>query len=215
MILDGRKRIESRLTVTPCPPFGLIKPGDRVHIKRSAGPFVARAVVSRVLMAEVHSPAEIDQIAKRYNRWIGAPESYWTEKRNSTRYVTLTWLRDVEPSTERPAYRTQHMKAWYVIDDEARVNDDVFEVELTGGALRSNYVIVRKMVDRLPARGGVTLVMPDGEVVEPRFDRNKKMLRWKGFGAWFNAQRLRAGDRVQFTPEGARSFRVRPIRMRQ
>ena len=112
MILDGRKRIESRLTKSPRPPYGRVTPGDTIHFKRSGGPFVAVACVRRVLTMEIESPSEIDRLAKRYNRWIGAPPTYWTDKRLGTRYVTLIWFDRVEPSTRRPDYTAQHMAAW-------------------------------------------------------------------------------------------------------
>ena len=118
MILDGTKTIESRLTRNARPPFGRLCPGDRIHFKRSAGPFFAEADVKQVLCVEIHQPTEIDRLAKQYNKHIGAPAEYWQSKRDTARYVTLAWLINVTPSTAEPAYQKRHMTAWYVLDDD-------------------------------------------------------------------------------------------------
>jgi hypothetical protein len=214
MVVDGRKRIESRLTSQCRPPFGQISPGDVVYIKRSGGPFVARGEASRVLMADRLTPDEVDQLARRYNKWIGGADDYWQAKRKSTRYATLVWLRDVQPTTLGPRYRVQHMRAWYVLDDEAdpMLASDVREVILTPGALRRDYVIVRDIADWLPNRTGLTLLL-DEQPVEVRYDSTKQMLRGAAFGRWMRQAGLQPGDRIAFESTGRGRLHARPIRM--
>jgi len=215
MIVDGKKRIESRLTVQDRPPFGCVTPGDVIYIKRSAGPFVARAKASRVLMADQLTPEAVDALAKRYNRWIRGNDEYWQAKRRTTRYATLIWLRDVQLTSVGPRYRVQHMRAWYVLEDDAdpMLQRDVFEVAVTAGALRRDYVIVRDVAHRLLSRDELALQL-DGEPVTVRYDRNKQMLRGAAFGRWLQNQKLTAGDRLAFEPAGNGDFRVQPIRMK-
>ena len=47
-ILNGRKRVESRLSRMRCEPFGRVAPGDRVFFKETGGPFRACARIARV-----------------------------------------------------------------------------------------------------------------------------------------------------------------------
>ena len=63
-ILAGRKTVEARLTKTSVPPFGCIKPGDRIYFKRSSGPFFVVATAVRVWMADRLEAADIDRIHK-------------------------------------------------------------------------------------------------------------------------------------------------------
>lgn len=214
MVVEGRKRIESRLTAQARPPFGQVTPGDAVYIKRSGGPFVARAEASRVLMADRLTPEAVDQLAKRYNKWIGGTDEYWQAKRKSTRYATLVWLRNVQPTTLGPRYRVQHMRAWYVLDDAAdpMLETDVREVILTPGALRRDYVIVRDIADWLPSRATLTLLL-DEQPVEVRYDSVKQMLRGAAFGRWIRQTGLEAGDRIAFESIGRGRLRARPLRM--
>lgn len=214
MILDGTKLIESRLTVTVREPFGQVTPGEVIHFKRSSGPFVATAVASRVLMAELSSERDVQALFKQYGKWIGVDNDYWKQKRRA-RYATLIWLRDVQPSNAAPRYRTLHMRAWYVLDDAAGpVDDGRFQVELTDGGARRGYAIVRSVMDRLPARGEVTLVPDGGDPFKPCFDRGKKMLRGAAMRDWLAAGSLGCGDRLEFQPLGRHRFAVRPIRKR-
>lgn len=213
MILDGVKQIESRVTVTPRPPFGVIQPGETIHIKRSSGPFVATAVASRVLTAELAGPRQVQALFKQYGKWIGVDGDYWRLKQRA-RYATLIWLRDVHPSSVTPRYRPVHMRAWYVLEDDAvRQDHDAFEVELTDGGVRLGYVIVRAVLDQLPKRGEVELLPPRGEPIRPRFDRRKRMLRGAALRDWMRSAKLHPGDRVEFAPVGPRRFAIRPLRI--
>ena len=142
LLLEGAKRIESRFTKVDCPPFGCVKPGERIFFKRSGGSFFATAVVARVLMADRLTPRAVDELVEWYNEQIRGEEAYWKAKRGVVKYATLMWLREVEPTTLCPAYKPQNMRAWYVLDDEA---DPLgkrgeaarpIEVELTAGCLR-------------------------------------------------------------------------------
>lgn len=214
MIVDGRKRIETRLTKGPRPPFGAVAPGDVIYIKRSGGPFVARAEAARVLMVDQLTPEAIDELAGQYNKWIGGNDDYWRAKR-SCRYATLIWLRNIDLVSVGPRYRVQHMRAWYVLDDEAdpaRATER-FELPVTAGALRRDYLSVRLAADRLPSAERVTLRL-DGEAVKLRYDRAKQMIRGAALGRWMAEQKLTDGDRVALEPIGNGSFNASAIHMK-
>ena len=214
MVVDGRKRIESRLTRQCRPPFGAIAPGDVIYIKRSAGPFVARAEASRILMADRLTPDDVDELERRYHRWIGGDAAYWRRKRGHARYATLIWLRGVQLTTTGPAYRTQHMRAWYALgeaDDPAQAGG-AFEAALTAGSLSRHYLIVRDVAERLPRSDRLTLTL-DGEPTALRYDRAKQMVRGAALGRWLARHGLSPGDRVQFTPVNSHAFNLAPIRM--
>jgi hypothetical protein len=216
LILSGRKKVEARLTRTALPPFGTIAPGDRIHIKRSSGPFVAVATAARVLTVDQLTPKLIDQLRRQYDKWICGADSYWQAKRDA-QFATLVWLRDVRPCTDAPRYRPQNMRAWYTLDDApappvARRAPQAICVTLTPGSLRQNYVRLGQAADQFAAHAGKTIALQlaDGPTVRTEILRG--MFRWRGWGAWFEAHQLAAGDTLQFTPQGNARFLVQPTR---
>jgi len=234
LILDGAKTVECRLTRTAREPFGCVTPGERIYFKRSGGPFFATAVVDRVWTTDNVGAYGVDRLRERFNAQIHGAGAWWGSQ-HAARYATLVWLREVEPTTQRPAYRTQKMRAWYVLDDAAdprRVDGGrssnahaarrVFEVELTRGNLTQNHVRVRDVIERFPADalGGRTkahagraikLMLVDGPTIETDIVEHNRLIRWRGWGGWFERHGLRAGHRVRFVPLGRRRFRVEPV----
>jgi len=236
LILDGAKTVELRLTRTPIPPFGCIKPGERVYLKRSGGPFFARATAAGVLMLDALNPAAVDRLRRQYDRWIRGSAAHWREKRRVARYATLIWLRDVAPTTQQPRYRPQNMRAWYTLDDDAdplppplgataeptdlpiappepdgtAPDAAAFEIALTAGAVRQGYVRLRDQAARFePHEKPLCLMLRDGPTVETDVVRGR--FRWRGWRRWFEARGLTADDRLRFVPRGERRFTVEPI----
>ncbi len=198
LILDGRKAIESRFTQVPCPPFGRVTPGDTLYVKRAGGPFVARAEVAQVLMVDQLTPQRIDELVKRYNRWICGEDAYWRSVRHKAAYATLMWLRNVQPTASAPPYRPRHMRAWYVLEDTPRVPPSLC-VELSRGCFTRGYLRVAPILDQLGDAEHVKLELRGGPTIEPRVDRQKKLVRWAGFPQWFVQHKLDVGDRVEWT----------------
>lgn len=235
LILEGRKRIESRFTRTARPPFGAVKPGDRLFFKRSGGRFFAQAEADRVLMVDRLTPEGVDTLVARYNQWICGAADYWRSRRTTVRYATLIWLRGVRPAVSGPTYRPVHMRAWYVLGDESApegpTTDEAgpseltptFEVALSEAAVRQRTVRVAQYIGAFPAAciGGpnrkeagepIRLDLADGPTVETDLDGQRKMFRWRGWGGWFEAHGVGPGDRLQFFRLGERHFKVRPTR---
>lgn len=231
LILDGRKRIECRLTKTALPPFGCITPGERIYFKISSGPFVATAVASRVLMADALAPEDIHALRKRYDKWVRGDPAYWKIKRDC-RFATLIWLRDVEPSTQRPCYKPQNMRAWYTLDDGAdpslcggEADRSAFEIELTRGAFTQRYVRLGGQAERFAAEcfGGttradaaepITLNLAAGPAIETDIVTKQNIFRWRGWGPWLKQHKLKPGDRLRLIPDGPRRFLVQPVKLR-
>lgn len=228
LLLEGRKRIEARLTKNNCPPFGCIAPGEPVYLKRSAGPFFASAEVAGVLMLDQLTPGKVEQIAQRYNRLIGGTEAYWQGKREA-RFATLVWLRHIRPDSRQPRYKPQNMRAWYALDDAAMpqgnpppVATPRFTIKLTAGAIRQGYVPVRRCTDHLPqwAMGGksanssaqpIVLHLAGGPVIETDIVAERGIFRWRGWRRWFTQQHITGQDQLRFTPTGAGEFLVEPV----
>ncbi len=230
LILEGRKTVESRFSRLRREPFGAIRPGDRIYFKLSGGPFVATAVAERVWMADRITPEKMDRIRERHNEAICAPDAYWAGKRGETRFATLIWLRDAAPTRLAPRYRSQKMRAWYVLPDAADPmaelpadqRPEVIEIDLTAGALRQHYVRLGDELARFPAAavGGkkkhdagrpLTLHLADGPSIETDIVGPQSMLRYRGWATWFQQHELATGDRLRFVRRSRYEYDVRPI----
>lgn len=194
-ILEGYKTVESRLTKTMQPPHGKVKPGERLFLKASGGPFMATAVAGKVQSYAGLTPAKVEQLRKQLARTVGGTSAYWDSKRQS-RYGTFIPLTHVESITVGPKYKPAHMKAWYVLDDAlSPVSDWV----ITEGALRNRYAMLPTQGDtaeqrRLP----ITLELPDGTAVQTE-RANGRRLRWRGWGPIYQASSAAPGDLLRFT----------------
>lgn len=120
-ILEGRKVVETRLSLTRCAPFGLVTPGDEILFKQSGGPFRACARVAGVMTFEDLRPSDVRALARRYGDLVGADDAYW-EARIECRYATLMWLGDASPDVVTPKFarKAGARSAWYLLESKPR-----------------------------------------------------------------------------------------------
>ncbi len=201
-ILRGTKTIESRLSKTAGPPFGRVEAGERVYLKQSAGPVRGMATAEAVFSQDGLTPRDVQAIRRRFEPRVGGDDAYW-RGRVGCRFATMISLSDVEPCDVGPRYRTQHMRAWYVLPNDA---DPVREVRLKPGAVRHGYVPLPRNTPTLQD-ATVTLVLPDGVAVETDSYKGQRF-RWRGWRRYFDEQGVGPGDRVRLTVVRPRRYRV-------
>lgn len=122
-ILEGRKRVESRLTVSRRPPFGRVAPGDVVFFKEVGGPFRACAMVERVEFHVVEGPDMLRELAERFEPVVLGGASYWRE-RASARYASFVYLSGVRSIDAGPDYRrwrSFHPRSGWILGPEPLV----------------------------------------------------------------------------------------------
>ncbi len=202
-ILDGRKTIESRLSKVACAPFGCVKRGERLFLKASGGPFMGTATAGEVMEWDSLTPQVVAEIERRYRPAIGGDDDYWQRKRDAV-VATLIRLREVEPLDVGPAFAPANMKAWHMLPDE---RDIVRDVGLSAGNIRQRHVSIKGASADL-RQHSVTLIMPDGVEVATDFPPGKAMLRWRGWGRYFDAFAVAPGDTVRFVAVGPWRYRV-------
>lgn len=94
-VVEGRKTIESRFSITRRAPFGALHSGDRIWFKRSGGPYVAWCRAGTVWFYEGCSPGTIENIRTLFaDRIRATDDAFWAERAHK-RYVTLVELADV------------------------------------------------------------------------------------------------------------------------
>ena len=201
MILDGAKTVESRLTRTARPPFGVIEPGQRIFIKASGGPFMATAVAQKVDSYSQLTPKRIEQLWRRFNHAVCGDAGYWRHKRDS-RFATFITLGQIQPLDIGPRYN-KSLQAWHVLDDEC---SPLLDVTLTDGAIRNCYVRLTRASEGL-RRNDITLVLPDGSEIQTQLTSGS-MIRWRGWGRYYCSHGIEAGDVVRFVAIGPRRYRV-------
>jgi ASC-1-like (ASCH) protein len=223
LVLSGDKTVECRLTRQSIPPHESIERGERIYFKQSAGPYRATAIAEQVLFAGDLTPRRIAQLRRDYNELIRGDAGFWRMKRDS-RFGTLIWLRDVEPTDNGPAIPPLQGRAWAMLPEETAwrrrdVVDGSFHIEITPGNLRHNSLYVTKVRDRFPAWsiGGrskqeaappITLVLHEGPTVETDIVGPRNLLRARVWGEWFRRHGAVAGDHVVFTPVDERTYFV-------
>ncbi|MBB6431735.1 ASCH domain-containing protein [Algisphaera agarilytica] len=207
MILSGQKTVESRLSKLRCAPFKSVSTGERLFLKASGGPFMATAIAGAVHDYADQTPEQIDALCDQWNPAVCGPLAYWRDRRDRP-FATMIRLRNVEPMDVGPKLAVQNMRAWYVLPDEA---SPLMDVSLKPGALRNRYLSLPESSPAMRSQP-LTLEMPDHESVQTDFVDGGPMLRWRGWGWYYDAFALEAGDVVRFVALGGRRYRVRFIR---
>jgi ASC-1-like (ASCH) protein len=202
LILSGRKTVESRLTRTTQPPYNTIATGERIFLKASSGPFMATALAGTIEQHDSLTPADITKLRKRLDKTVCGNDEYWQMKRES-RYAVFVQLTRVEPIDVGPAY-PKSMRAWHVVDDRL---SPLMDITLTGGAIRNHYMSLPDTSAQMRDRD-ITLMMPDGREIATGFADGKPMLRWRGWGAYYQLNRMAPGDKARFVAIGSGRYRV-------
>lgn len=115
-LLSGRKRVESRLFRARRPPYGAIRPGERIFFKRSGGAVFATARAIWVEFATFASPNAVAAAARRLGRLVAAPRAYWSARREA-RYGVFIGLSAVRPTRAGPRVPRQFGGGWVVLSD--------------------------------------------------------------------------------------------------
>lgn len=227
LILQGSKTIESRLTRTACAPYRRIQPGDVIYFKQSSGPYRAIAVAGEVLFHEGLTATAVEALRRRHNEAIRGDEGYWARKRHS-QYATLIALRDVRAVATGPAIAPSRGIAWFVLGRDRRAGvparDRVVRVTLTPGAIRNRYVRLpcgagSATLDSVslngsrPAGKPLELTLPDGRLITTEV-LGSCLIRWRGWGAYFDAHGVQPGDEVRFVPAGQGRYGVGFVKRR-
>ena len=114
-ILDGRKKVELRLTKTKHHGFGRVFAGDKLFLKESSGPVCATAIVDKVENFENLTPEKILELKQQYNHLIGGGNEYWKSKMDS-KFAFLVWLKDVK-AIEPVKINKKDWRAWVVLSE--------------------------------------------------------------------------------------------------
>jgi ASC-1-like (ASCH) protein len=114
-ILEGRKKVESRFTVTKRSPFGQIFAGDKIFLKLSSGPVCATAKVSAVKSFQNLTPKKIFEIKVQYNHFIIGSDEYW-ESKSDCNFGLLIWLKDIKP-IKPVMINKKDWRAWVVLNN--------------------------------------------------------------------------------------------------
>jgi predicted transcriptional regulator len=116
MILDGRKRIELRLSKARQHGFGRVLPGDRLFLKVSSGPVCAIATAADVKNFENLTPDKILELKRQYNHEIGGGDEHW-QNRIDCKFCFLVWLKDVR-AIEPVRIDKKDWRAWVVLTEK-------------------------------------------------------------------------------------------------
>jgi hypothetical protein len=111
-MLDGRKKIESRITKNKVPPYQRMTKDDIVFVKRSGGNIIGYLELDAVLFIDL-SVISISEIKERYADGICAEERFWQSKAGS-RYATLMFIRDFHKITPFSVTK-KDMRTWMVL----------------------------------------------------------------------------------------------------
>jgi nicotinate-nucleotide pyrophosphorylase (carboxylating) len=198
LILAGRKTVESRLTKGALVPHRAVEPGDRIWFKVSSGPFMATAIAGDVRFHDGLTPAKVAKLKREHNAAVCGDDAYW-QRKGDARFATFIELRDVEAIDAGPLFEPSRGPAWFVIDKQPAGT-----VTLTGGAIRNRYL---RAPGCFPRGQAIQLIMPGDERIDTDV-RDDGLIRWRGWGVWYQRWAAKPGDAVRFDSMGQGRYRV-------
>jgi hypothetical protein len=135
-VVEGTKTVESRFSVNRCAPYGAVRAGDLLLMKRSAGPIVAVAEVTQVWYYELDSDAW-DTIRTRFGPSLQIKDPAFWERRRPSCFATLMGLGHVE-SISPISCAKRDRRGWVVLDRIERQRSLFENDEIPAAAILSN-----------------------------------------------------------------------------
>ena len=120
LILEGRKTVESRFSRIRCAPYGVIKEGDVVLMKKSGGLVLGEFTVERVETFSNLNENFLEKLAKEYGKRLcsDVDKNFWDKRRNS-RYATFLYVSNPIRYDEPFPYPKRDRRGWVVIDSRS------------------------------------------------------------------------------------------------
>lgn len=89
-ILDGKKTVDSRFSIRPCPPYGAVNKGDILLLKRSGGPIIGMCQVDAVWYYRLNP--DLWQVVRSFAGALCATDDEFWRSREKASYATLIGL---------------------------------------------------------------------------------------------------------------------------
>jgi hypothetical protein len=89
-VMEGRKTIESRFSRVRCAPFGAVRPGDVILLKKVGGPVCGITLAQEAWYFDL-TRGRLDAIRAQYGHRICADDTFWEARQDAT-YATLIEL---------------------------------------------------------------------------------------------------------------------------
>jgi hypothetical protein len=116
-VLQGTKTVESRFSLRRCAPYGRVRPGDVMLLKRSGGPIVGLCAVANVWLYHL-DPASWQFIRREFTQALCAQDPAFWQQRERANFATL--LRVENARTIPPlAFPKRDRRGWVVVRDGA------------------------------------------------------------------------------------------------
>jgi len=90
-ILQGKKVMEVRFSLSRIPPYEAIKKRDEILLKQSGGKILGKVTVDNVLFYENLDGEMLGRIRREYEKDLQVEEKFW-ESHCHARYATLIFL---------------------------------------------------------------------------------------------------------------------------
>jgi hypothetical protein len=117
-VLDGSKTVDSRFSTNRCAPFGQVKRGDILLLKRSGGPVVGIAQVRTVWSYRLNG-ASWRLIRERFTDALRAQEPEFWERRREATYATLMAIDNVT-TVEPVEWEKRDRRGWVVLRNDGQ-----------------------------------------------------------------------------------------------
>jgi cytidylate kinase len=113
LVIEGRKTIESRFSLTRRAPFKQVAVGDLVLLKKSGGPIVGSCRVAQTWFYAI-DPASWKHIRTEFSQAICAEDPEFWSKRAEAKYATLLRIEDVRTFAPR-TFPKKDRRGWVVL----------------------------------------------------------------------------------------------------
>jgi hypothetical protein len=123
-VLDGKKTVESRFGIHRRPPFGHVREGDILLLKRSGGPVTGICLVGQVWFYEL-DPKSWRKIKQEFSISLCAQDPDFWHQRRAASFATLMLIKDVRAVTPFDIPKKDR-RGWVMLKDSAPTQELLF-----------------------------------------------------------------------------------------
>lgn len=120
-ILNEKKTVESRFSLSRTSLFGKVKVGDRIFIKESGGDVLGEFKVARVASFTSLDPKGLKDVLTQYKKELGLTDlNYFFELKKDSKYATLIWVSDLVKYSKPFSISKNDRQSWVILNEEVK-----------------------------------------------------------------------------------------------